>query len=441
LSSVDIRWENSIDENIYLAPMITFPAISKKQHKNIIVLIIDALVPEIMGIYNGDFNADNISRFFKDSIIFTNAYAQGEWTLPNFASIAQALYLKHHGVYDPDLYSKPMSTDFKTIAEILQEHGYNTLGYFTGPRLSPGYGHMRGFHRYIYRPFYVGVKKSDNLTITTNAIKFLQKNQRTNNFLFLHYIDTHKPFFQSPENISGRHEAIFNYHIKHSKQEMALGNKNAFYYLRELYIQKFKEVDENLQMLFDYISKYEDDQTTVILTSDHGTPLFDDMEMKNVTKVKKSWKAASFLESVLKVPFMIRLPKSKNHMFNLINEPVEANITILPTVLDIAEIPKPDKIDGITSISNKSKTMMGKGYVIAESIFKTRYNLFVKTKDFKYYLKTGRNRATDEIQSHPGVELFFDLHDKSIEDPNEIQQIKKQVKNILKNEKLENGVS
>ena len=442
LSSVDIRWENSIDENIYLAPMIFSSVKLKDKRHNIILIILDGLDSETLGLYRNAPNADNISRFFKDSIIFTNAYAQGEWTLPNFASIAQALYPKHHGIYDPDLYSKPMSTDCKTIAEILQEHGYNTLGVGSGPRATPGYGHARGFNRFFYwPPVEDRVMDHTNIDIISSALKFLKRNQNTNNFLFLHIFDTHYPYHQSPENASGKNDALFNISQEEFNKGKTNWNMDHFNYWQELYCQKFKEVDENLQLLFDYISKYEDDHTKIILTADHGTPLFDKQEIHEVIETGRRWKAARFIESELHVPFIIRLPTDPKCKQIVCHDLIEGNITLMPTILDIAGLKTPKNIDGVTSITDTKRKKIGKGYVIAESTHRTEYELFVKTPEFKYYMKTNRNRISAEILAEPGIERYLNSRDTIISSKDEIKNIKEKIKKILDENKLENVVT
>ena len=76
----------------------------------------------------------------------------------------------------------------------------------------------------------------------------------TNNFVFLHVFDTHQPFFQSPFNVSTK-EAVYNKVATKELNKKELGNEG-FEFLRELYQQKFKEVDDNISILFDYILKY-----------------------------------------------------------------------------------------------------------------------------------------------------------------------------------------
>jgi len=460
-NKIEIGLENTIRDDIYLSISDLSNIKPKKKKNDIVVIIFDGVSLDKIGLYHGNSQADNVSIFFKNSLMFTNAFAQGEWTMPNLVSMSTSLYQSHHKVYDPDLYSTEIPRHIKTLPEVLQENGFNTFGYSSHNRVSPGYGHARGYNRYIYRCTYEefsdkrdalntnkynrDVRLSDirkvgnnNMDITLNAIKFLRDNQDKNNFLFLHYFDTHQPFFQSPSNIS-TNEATYNSNpvIEICKKELG---KDGFLYLQEIYHQKFKEVDENISLLFDYISKYQDDCTTVIFVSDHDTLLYDE-NAKNLLAPGKDGRDRYLVEKRLRIPFMIRFPKNTNKNHQIIDHFVEGNLTIMPTILEIAGIQPPEGIDGISIIKNNQvKKKLSKNYTIAESNFKEKYELLLKAVDFTYFLQTGRNRITNEIEKHPGVETFYTPDGKIITDAKTIQKLKKKVKEIAKENKLTNKV-
>jgi len=436
--NVEIRWENSIKDDIYLSLSNLSSTKSKAQQKkkNIIVIVLDGIIPETVGLYRGEKDSDNISRFFKDSsVMFTNAYVQGEWTMPNFASISSSLYQSHHGIYDPDLYSSELPYEYKTLAEILQENGFKTLGYVGHNRVSPGYGHARGYDRFFYRLTRQRVGY-DHKDIIFNALHFLKENQQTNNFLFLHFFDTHTPHFQTPSNISSEHDALFNKHVYTAQVEKEL-EEDGFAYMRELYTQKYKEVDDDLSILFDHITKYENDCTTVILAADHGV-LYYDKTMKNVLAGgEKGGREDYLVDSLMKVPFLVRFPEGEKRASGKIEDIIEANIAIMPTVLKIAGLKPPKNIDGV-SVLNKNNDTKGivKDYAIAESNFKNRYELYLKTKEFKYFLKVNRNRDTGEILKTVKQEKIFDSKGSTMKDKKIIDKIKSKVRKILKENNL-----
>jgi len=454
-NTLNIFWENTIKDKIYLSlPNFSTTKKTHNKKRNIVVIIFDGVIQETLGAYYGRYDADNISKFFKNSMIFNNAYAQGEWTMPNFANMATSLYPSHHNVNDPDLYSRSMPNENKTMAEILQENGYNTFGYVSHNRVSPGYGHARGFNRFIFRCTYDRVlnkykdhskkqigdvkltdfqKVSNNhYDITLNAINFLKQNKDTSNFVFLHYFDTHHRFFQSPSNISGLDDALFNKNLDLVYRNPILGEDD-LKFLQEIYWQKFIEVDDTLSLLFDYINKYEKDCTYVIFTADHGLPIFD-KDIKNLFAPNVMEGRKNFLiESILKIPFMIH---TANNQSVIVNDIVEGNIAIMPTVLNIAGLRIPKNIDGISVLKNRGNHV-GKGYAIAESCYKDRYELYLKHNDFVYHVKSHKNRETNEIINNGFyIKNLYDKNGNIVTDNNTKNFYKKEIETILKYNKL-----
>ena len=121
------------------------------------------------------------------------------------------------------------------------------------------------------------------------------------------------------------------------------------------------------------------------------------------------------------------------------NEYIEGNLVVMPTVLDIAGIQPPSDIDGV-SVLRKGKSIQPKGYSISESVFKDVYELLLKTNDFTYLFRTGRNRATNELLPDPGAETFFDPQNNMIIDPSTKTRYKTKVKQILKENTLSNTI-
>jgi len=438
VNEISLRWENNIKKDIYLSisKLSSTNEKRKQKKKNIIIIIFDGVRPETIGLYMGGKNADEISRFFSKSpsLMFKNSYVQGEWTMPNFATIASSLYQSHHRIFDPDLFSSQLPKNYKTLAEILQENGYKTLGYVGHNRVSPGYGHARGFDKFFYRltrrkPGY------DHKDILFTTIRFLKENKDSNNFIFLHVFDTHSPHFQTPSNISNVHDALFNSNVNVARETKELG-KDGLLFLQEIYDQKFKEVDSDFSILFDYISKYENDCTSVIFATDHGVVYFDEDMNNAIPGGEKSGRDKYLIESMLKAPLIVRLPpEGYKNKFNVRDDIVEGNLTIMPTVLEIAGIKPPDYIDGVSIFKNTDKKV-GKNYAIAESNYKNRYELFIKTNEYEYFLKTKRNRATGEIQKTDMHEEFFNSKAKKIKDMKIKNKIKENVKKLVNENKL-----
>lgn len=430
-SDVEILWENSVATDIYLSVFNHKAVSEKKAKKNIIVIVLDGVLPQTIGLYRKEPNADNISRFFKDSIAFEDAYVQGEWTLPNFVSIATSLYSQHHNVNDPNLYFRKMPSDAPTLAEMLQGAGYNTFGYTSHKRVAPEHGHCRGYNRFIHRC----TSNEDlhtHMDITLNAVKFLRDNENTNNFLFMHYFDTHAPFYQSPGNISGTIDSLYNKELNPIFNKESLADDD-FEYLRYLYNQKYEEVDKGLALLFDYISKYEKDNTSILLTSDHGISMLDS-DIKNMKVPGKNGKEYALCNSVLRVPFMLHTPNGiDDTVYNRKEKRlIEANLSIMPTLLDMAGVSSPDNIDGVSVLNIANK----KDYAISESNYMSKYELKITTNKWSYFVSSSRNRSLCKISSDTCKEFFTGPEDEIINDKDSVRSIRESAAVILKKNRL-----
>lgn len=428
-----VEWVNTIDEDIYLSISTTPPT---KQKKNIIVIILDGVNPDGIGLYRNEPMADNISRFFKHATMYTNAYVQGEWTMPNFVSIATSLYSTRHGVVDPDIYLKSISNEASMLSEIMQQHGYNTMAYFGHNRVSAGFGHARGYNQFYYRCTYdefsqrnkkeyvndvrvtdIQRKENTNLDVVINAIRFLRDNQDTNNFLFLHVFDTHRPFFQAVNTISNEYISSMNSNPVNLLACKTMDEKG-IKYLQDVHLQKLKEVDDNLSLLFDYISNHERNHTSVVLTSDHGNIFFDDVE--NILPFDS--RDRYLKDPLLKVPYLVN-----NGGARLIVDAgrIEANLSIMPVVLDFAGIPVPNGIDG---------TKDGKEYTITESNFEDIYELVLTTDGYIYFMRCKREREMGLIFYNEVMdEHFYESDGKEINPSFErVKEIRNNVSYIMK---------
>lgn len=421
--SFELRWETNIPHDLFLA-IEPQTSVTSQDRKNIIVILLDGVIPESIGLYRNDSDADSISRFFSTGRLFSRAYAQGEWTLPCAASIATSLYASHHGVHDPDRHACALPEGRKTLAEILQEHRFNTFGYVGAHRASPGYGHARGFSEFRYQPV-ERWELNKHLDFTLSAIRCLKNNREFSNFLYLHYMDTHWPYVTSPEELSGPEVSSFNgtYAKRFSDREGYLP------YLQHLYRQKMREVDAYLSLLFDYIEKYEDKETTVMLTADHATTLFD---LKNSRlPLRDLPKDRNISDTMVRVPLLTRKAGGSQTPFEQIEVPVEASLSIMPTVLDVAGVTCPRDIDGRTL----SEAPEG-SCAVSESIYEECYEVMIQTDLFSYFQAAERDRDSGEIRRLQGAEEIQTMSGNVLDSDKDIKDARERVSSILSDKQL-----
>lgn len=163
---------------------------------NIIMISLDTLAAKHVGCYGYDKDtAPNLCQFGKENILFSNSYAQGQWTRPSQTSVLTGLHSSTHRVLTP--YIDKLPPKFKTIQEVLKGYGYKT--YYFGPKAG-----TESWDESMIRGF--DFKGDVNWQTTNNwhyALDLLKENQKNNipTFLYLHTYFVHSPYLTGTENL------------------------------------------------------------------------------------------------------------------------------------------------------------------------------------------------------------------------------------------------
>ncbi|MCT4597885.1 MAG: arylsulfatase [Vallitalea sp.] len=143
------------------------------------------------------------------------------------------------------------------------------------------------------------------------------------------------------------------------------------------------------------------DNTIIIFTSDHGEMLGD----------HNMFRKGGAFEGSAKVPLIIRIPQNEGYKINRRNKVPVSLCDIMPTVLDIAGINIPDRVEG----DSLKPILMGEKLVDRKYVHGENYRIglnrgwnFIVNEKYKYVW-----------DSYSGLELFFDLD----EDPQELNNL------------------
>lgn len=366
---------------------------------NVILISVDTLRADHLEIYGYKrVTSPNIDRFFKDGLIFLNHISQSANTLPSHMSLFTSLYPQEHGVRlltDP-----PLKKSYKTIAEILKENGYATLGLYTGSdHLDPQFGFERGFDSYL-----------PGSTNEDFVLKELSELQRKNKkfFLFLHPYNPHDPYIV-PKKYSQKftdpdYQGKIDSSLRNYPEDAILDLKkltNEFWakvdsqspedikHLQDLYDAEIFLTDEKLRQLFSQLEEDNQlDKTIVILTSDHGEEFFEHGQKKH----------QQLYDEVIKIPLLIRYPKNPQ----LKTAAITQNIDIAPTILDLLDLP-----DGV-GFSGKSLLPLIVGAtdkVNDYTISQWSYSTAIRTLEWKLLLYQGKDKEFYNLKTDPGEKV------------------------------------
>jgi arylsulfatase A-like enzyme len=278
--------------------------------RNVVLISIDTLRADHLGIYGYERNTSpNIDRFFSDGLVFERAYAQAPWTLPSHASMFTGQHPSTHGstTYPGDTfgYVDRLRPELVTIAEILNDQGFETGAFTGGVYLTRAYGFDQGFETFE-------VARSTRMEEALDlALPWLKHEREQPFFLFLHAFDVHRYeprryYDDLPDDgYNGPMRGLLRERPRLLEEAIiadGLSNPSAqdIRFVQHLYDTEIRGVDAQLQRLFEALEQLGLlENTAVILTSDHG---------ENFWEHGDSGHAFTLYNTTLQVPLLISAP-------------------------------------------------------------------------------------------------------------------------------------
>ncbi len=326
--------------------------LSARSSPNVMIILVDALRPDHLSGY-GYFlpTSPRIDALASEGVLFHSVLAASTWSIPAHASLFTGLYPSSHGACS--LFSV-LGEEVPTLAGILSQNGYCTLGLYDNPLLTIS-GLNRGFDlaigiendrrvsftlRRLYHKFVARDPLSDSMMeIARRWVEHCDHLDRPF-FIFLNLFDVHSPYVPR--------EPYFSEFIRRS----AAGRANL------PLIRKLNSVSGTIQdkldllplltaadwsyllRLYDSNIAYEDsligdflgwlrlrdryDDTLVVVTADHGEFLGERHYLGHFAK--------KMYNPVLKIPLIIRLP---GEITPGIRDDFVSQVDIFPTILSL----------------------------------------------------------------------------------------------------------
>jgi len=204
---------------IAFAPGVaTGPAPAGKDSPDIVLIVADTLRPDALGCYaNRNPATPVIDSIAASGALFTDATSQASWTNPSTATLLTSRYPYEHGMIG---YRGKISSDSRTLAEVLASRGYETAGFVANLLVSREFGFDRGFWTWDQDPDArplarqshtlaarvlraAGIMSSAVHTAPASdmvgrALRFLDRPRVRPRFLYLHLMDPHDPYTPPP---------------------------------------------------------------------------------------------------------------------------------------------------------------------------------------------------------------------------------------------------
>jgi len=312
----------------------------KKPLPNIVMIGIDALRPDHLGIYGYPRpTSPNIDRLAEKGVVFENAYSTAPFTLPSVISVYTSLYPSAHGIsfdYFPS-WERVEYLKENNLFQFLAQAGYQEVIFSNG--WANALKHML-FNLKTDLEF-KGMS-GDARQLSDLAINWLDKNRsRKPFFMFLYYLEPHTPY-QPPE----RYLEIFSFKQKRKRANLSfclrvnrnrdLLEEDTLQELVNLYDAEIRYADEEIGRV---INKLEEerllDNTVIVIWADHGEAFQEHGYVCHSVKLYREF---------IQIPLIIYLPDNPSPG-RRIKEYV-SHIDIMPTLLELAGVDLPEKIQG-----------------------------------------------------------------------------------------------
>jgi arylsulfatase A-like enzyme len=344
--------------------------------ENIALIVLDSVSASKLSCQGHDRETTPfLDKLAKDNLFFSSTHANSSWTVPVHATLFSGLYPSEHGSGSGKRSFKVDTQE--TLAYRLSEAGYETIGFSSNPWVSKEFSYDKGFQEFrdvtppqefstdlnpedfldiddvegwrkytkALKQCVSGSKKIEkllsllnykladdayaNADIVNNKIESWIESRSNSEpfFMFVNYMDAHEPYEPSKEHIEaigGKERKVdISWHLRSIDEEYTDVEKES---INDLYDASLRYLDSKIAELFQMLErKGELDNTTVIVTSDHGKCLGEHGYMG----------VGTFLyDELIEVPLIISTADKRSEN---IKQPVD-QIDIHNTIIDAAGV-------------------------------------------------------------------------------------------------------
>ena len=312
------------------------------QDYNVVILLLDALRADHLGVYGYDRNtSQNIDKLANNALIYNNLIAASGWTTSSLPSIITGMYPSVHNVYE--IRSDKLEEGFTTIFEVLKQNNYKTAlfnPYHEG--IVKGYESAAQGVDYYYNKFDETQSSEPYLRaelLNEEFYKWFNQKEDGKFFAFVHYGDIHYPY-NPPEPYGNLYVEKPG---KISLYADALSDNDRKFSIAK-YDGAINYLDYEIGGLIEFLKeKGIYNNTIIIITSDHGEEFLEHGDLTHGRQLYRE---------VLNSPFIISAP---NKFDGIKYDKLLSGVDIAPTILDLLNIKSNLSFDGISALNDQDK--------------------------------------------------------------------------------------
>ena len=371
---------------------------------NVVLVLNDTMRRDFTGLHGRHARTPQLEAFAAEHLVFENAISQATWTKPSVATLFTSLYPSQHRVASSPQVRQPgtrrgegelvradvLAPSLVTLAEHLSEAGLRTAGFTTNPWMERRFGFGQGFE--VYEDGFARWGAEGDAVIDAGLAWLDTLDADAPYFLYLHTIDTHRPYGHLPDEELGPLRARLNATPRLASEEgIAVarsvrihGGERALQHgflptrglVRAAYASGVEDFDAVLGRLLDRLRSRSPEaweRTAVIVTSDHGEALFDRGYGNHGT---------SLFDDEAAIPLVARLPgvmPARGRVDCLVGL-----VDVFPTLCDYVGSPCPAAARGWSFLATEeSADATERRYLVTEGVMDEPERRAIRNRRFK----------------------------------------------------------
>ncbi|MFQ6095558.1 MAG: sulfatase [Candidatus Bathyarchaeia archaeon] len=264
-----------------------------------------------LGCYGRGVQTPNIDRLAREGVVFTNFFCAAPTCSPSRASFLTGRYPHNHGLIGLTHRGFRPNPNEPLLPALLAQEGYSTC-LFGFQHESPD-PHSLGYQRVVRG------KNNSCLNLTPLVLEFLYKRPEEPFFAMVGFSETHRPFPQYEGPIDDVQGLPYLPDDPDVRRDVAALNILV------------RRVDEKMGQILDALDETGlSDNTLVVFTTDHG--------------IAFPGAKATLLDPGVEIALLMRGPEGFEGGKSI--DALLSNIDFMPTILDICDIPIPEKVQG-----------------------------------------------------------------------------------------------
>jgi arylsulfatase A-like enzyme len=410
---------------------------------NAVLISVDTLRADRLNCYGYQRRSvtPHIDALARDGVLFENHIASSPWTTPSHMSLLTSLVPSAHGLTTSfatlmSRLAQGTSVDRLpearvTLAEAVAASGWTTAAFTGGLTLDPRFGFDQGFARYE-----TSSRKLRRRNVQP-LYDWIDENQERPFFLFWHTFEVHAPYLETafvdevlPPAIAlklkrgiARAAPVWIEESRSPSEQAALLDRLHAYTLPvcdALYAGGVQSMDHWVGELVGRLRQrglY--DRTLIALTSDHGEQLGErgvdpDARGRGIFNLH----GHTLYDELLHVPLVVKLPHQEYAGTRV--RAVTRGIDVMPTVLDVLQLPPPDQMQGASLRGLWEGRPEPPRMAVSESLSTPNEKKAVRSDRYKYILSTtaeqaeryGRSFIPERPRAAELYDLALDPHEK-----------------------------